>query len=380
MAQKKIDHTNEVTASSSTIRMKLHRVVILKAAVLYIFKLQLILGGTSTGTNQQPLSNSVPVKIDNSLNITRIEPDTRQQSGDPKIDTRHSDMNISQIRHYIFGYGSLICSQSRKITAPTLTKPALPVIVQHLRRTWTARVGLPKNRRPEEVHDLIHGQTAMGIQKSKGYSCTGVLIEVDQQELEHFDKREQGYDRVEIDLNHVFPHDEESDHHHVIRRGILERRRSESKLCPSDDDDDVTKIDTKNDQCTEIFDDADDHFDVNIDAKVWVYLPKGGGDGANRHFPIMQSYVDIILRGCLSFGDEFALNFLESTFGWWHDHSVHGPESEVPDFLWLDDRNDPYYIRADEKWSNEMKHLIDDLIKEVHPEPFEKRRHLDHMQ
>jgi hypothetical protein len=302
-------------------------------------KLQHIVGSEAAAT----LSPTLPSdKSDDSPSSTRTDSDS------PIGDTQDPNMKTG-IRHYIFGYGSLICSKSRKISAPTLTKPAIPVVVHHLRRTWTARVGLPKHRSPEEIHDEIHGQTAMGIQQSQGQRCTGVLIEVDTQELANFDERERGYDRVEIDLLHVFPHDEDGDDHHVIQKSHQRRTDVQTSEAVNDD----------------------------INDKVWVYLPQGGGDGANDYYPIMQSYVDIILRGCLSIGEEFALSFLESTHGWWHESSVHGPESEVPEFLWLDDRHDPYYIRADEKWSEEMKHFIDDLIKQVHPEPFEKRRHLD---
>jgi len=67
---------------------------------------------------------------------------------------------------------------------------------------------------------------------------------------------------------------------------------------------------------------------------------------------------------------------LGSTHGWAHDKSIHHPESEVSEYLWVDDRHAPYYTRADEEWSSEMKHMLDDLLKEIHPEPFERRRHL----
>ncbi len=214
----------------------------------------------------------------------------------------------------------------------------------------------------------------MGIQLAKGHECTGVLIEVDDQELANFDQRERGYDRVQIDLNHIFPHEDGSidinvnvdgsidhhnrhHHHHVIRRKNLMARNSNM-----DDADDSSERQHHDEQEEE---------DEEDEAKVWVYLPKGGGSGANHQYPILQSYVDIILRGCLTISKEFAKSFLESTHGWDYDPDLHG------EFLWLDDRHLPYYPRADTVWSEEMKHFIDELMRDVHPEPLEKRMHLD---
>lgn len=287
-------------------------------------------------------------------------------------------------RHYIFGYGSLVCSKSRKITAPTLTKPAHPVVIHHLRRTWTARVpvmsGDDDTNSKHGLNHAIQGHTAMGIEIAKGHNCTGVLLEVDPSELAKFDEREKGYDRVEIDLHHIFGLDDkeeenvqrdqndssnkndsdERDQHHVLKKAH-QRRKSMQAM--------NSQGSSQQNQ-----DNEDETLD---DLKVWAYIPKGGGAGADHNFPIMQSYVDIILRGCLSISKDFAQKFLESTHGWWHDETIHDPNSEPPEYVWVDDRHAPYYVRADEEWSSEMKHMLDDLLKEIHPEPFQKRRHLN---
>ena len=48
---------------------------------------------------------------------------------------------LFSMKNFIFGYGSLICPQSRAITAPTLSNAiAEPVVVNHIERTWSARV------------------------------------------------------------------------------------------------------------------------------------------------------------------------------------------------------------------------------------------------
>ncbi len=284
-----------------------------------------------------------------------------------------------QTINYIFGYGSLICSQSRKISAPTLKENnAIPVVIDNIKRTWTARVDMQPDQlaalsSSSSPGNMFQGQTVMGIQQAHGHNCTGVLIEVDSVELENFDQRERNYDRIAVDLKHVFSLPHHSDvmrsgvveDHIVIRKAHQQRRRlMDSAFRGKPDGHDMD-------------DSENDHEDADVDAKVWVYLPRNGGDGANHYYPIMQSYVDIILRGCLSIGQEFAESFLASTHGWWHDHSIHHPKSDPPAYLWVDDRHQPHYIRADEKWSREMKHIIDELIRDVLPEPFEKRRHLD---
>mmetsp|Transcript_18521 Transcript_18521/g.27994 ORF Transcript_18521/g.27994 Transcript_18521/m.27994 type:complete len:281 (+) Transcript_18521:198-1040(+) len=250
--------------------------------------------------------------------------------------------------NYIFGYGSLICSKSRKITAPKLEKKsAIPTVINHFQRSWNARIEFDNND-----NSAIRGWTAMGIQPRRGHSCTGVLIEVNNEELANFDKRERGYDRVEVDLVDVYPHCqkdlEEKSHYGLC--AAAERRNSKTHSCD----------------------------DGNDGVKVWIYLPQKGGDGANEQYPILQSYLDIILRGCLSIGIDFTWSFLKSTHGWWngdcHLFQRSGDKATVPEFLWIDDRQHPLYIRADADFSERMKDDLDGVIERVHAKPLEKRR------
>lgn len=66
------------------------------------------------------------------------------------------------------------------------------------------------------------------------------------------------------------------------------------------------------------------------DAQTWVYLndfPEGKVPEAqlpNKRFPIVQSYIDVCLNGCLAIEAEFpvaaqkrfAIDFIQSTLGW----------------------------------------------------------------
>lgn len=112
-----------------------------------------------------------------------------------------------QHHHFIFGYGSLICPKSRKISAPSLSEAdaeAIPVLVTNWKRSWSARA---------PNHDYgWKGQTYMGIQQEEGKCCNGVLIRVNETQLKQLDIREEGYDRVHIDLSeiHHVPTDNEA--------------------------------------------------------------------------------------------------------------------------------------------------------------------------
>mmetsp|Transcript_2249 Transcript_2249/g.2696 ORF Transcript_2249/g.2696 Transcript_2249/m.2696 type:complete len:303 (+) Transcript_2249:216-1124(+) len=261
-------------------------------------------------------------------------------NNNPEIKTMQS-VSLEE-RHFIFGYGSLICHRSRAITAPSLaSRPAEPVVIEHLIRTWTARVPFGKKKRKR----TIHGQTAMGIERANDKKCCGVLIEVDEVELESFDLREAGYDRVQIDLLHIWGLNEEkyNDAHVVLEQAC--KKRGSSPL--------------NNESIDEI--------------KVWVYLPQTC-TLASKNFPICQSYVDIILRGCLDYGIEFVNMFLETTHGWWH---VKTRDAIGNHFIWVDDRRKPFYSRADIDWSTEKSTVIDKFLEDQYPNAFKQRRHLD---
>jgi hypothetical protein len=154
------------------------------------------------------------------------------------------------MRHFIFGYGSLICPLSRAVTAPSLKDAiAEPAVISHIERTWSARVSKCQVRQQarqqqrrqhhhsnddddDSVRDnnddnrgdvcddddddddtmmMIRGWTPMGVRFRRGAECNGVLIRVDDAELSRFDAREAGYLRRRIDLADVRPHVDDDD-------------------------------------------------------------------------------------------------------------------------------------------------------------------------
>lgn len=87
------------------------------------------------------------------------------------------------MRHFLFGYGSLISKKSCQNTA--LTKNLFPVILHKFERGWY-------------FHDVNFHGTALGISKKEESFCNGVCIEINEKDLPFFDKRERGYKRIQL--------------------------------------------------------------------------------------------------------------------------------------------------------------------------------------
>jgi hypothetical protein len=234
----------------------------------------------------------------------------------------------------------------------------------YFNRTWAARVGKPpvtksntsfdRHRAVIKSNDL-RGATVMGVVRKEGVECCGVLLKVNEEELAQFDIREGGYDRVRVDLGDVSP-------------------------APGTDHDETfpgrSKRSGKSDNTSEV--DSDDP-----EIAIWIYVHQNPVK-ASKHFPIMQSYLDIIMRGSLSISHDFAKRLLDTTHGWWHHHDeLHHEDrehilakGEHHHFTWVDDRQYPLYPRADKTYSDTYGYQLDSLLKEHHPEALDKRRTL----
>ena len=130
-----------------------------------------------------------------------------------------------KVHHFVFGYGSLICPESRSITNPGLAgKESLPVVIQDVERVWSARTSsgytamgyvrslvggclIPSHLQfvfarcislswsSEFSNSQRHSSSSHSVRFKKGTECTGILIEVEQEEMADLDKREANYDR-----------------------------------------------------------------------------------------------------------------------------------------------------------------------------------------
>jgi len=184
-------------------------------------------------------------------------------------------------QHYVFGYGTLISSESRAYTVGEGTgkEILIPVRVSGIERAWNLQI----TRLGKDYQGVSHGNgTILGIVENDSAVCNGILIEVSQDALRELDKREAEYNRVEVLLS---------------------------------------KITILTDQT------------FPSDASIWVYFPKDLPSPVNDEYPLIQSYIDVILTGCLiEYGEEFAIELIQSTTGW-------------DGGSWIDDRYCPRYTR-----------------------------------
>src|SRR5262245_51902524 len=167
---------------------------------------------------------------------------------------------MSDRQQFIFGYGSFIESQSRAMILPSAIY-ASPVIVAGIQRGWFGRVG-----------GVSLSLTYLGAVHDLDSHCNGVIFKVPQEQLEVFDNYESGYIRERIDRKNI-----------TMLDG--------NKTAPEGD--------------------------------IWFYT-NSEKRFASPEFPIVQSYVDVCLNGCLEIEAtyplareaEFAETFMKTTTDW----------------------------------------------------------------
>jgi hypothetical protein len=166
--------------------------------------------------------------------------------------------------NFIFGYGSLINTASRNATAGH-SVTAIPVRVSAgfgYVRGWDDRS--PSGFTALGLRRPLPGESAMTI--------NGVLYPAESTDMSAFDARERGYVRVEVPLADIQP---------VSWQALP----------------------------------AAGH--------VWAYVPDIAGKAPGEvlpqpdgHFPILQSYVDVVVEGGLEYGTEFAREIIATTKDW----------------------------------------------------------------
>jgi len=179
---------------------------------------------------------------------------------------------------FLFGYGTLINEPSRTSTSGrrVAAVPARISAAFGYVRGWVARSGTRSGGA---------GFTALGLRRRAEdevpSSINGVVFPVmSTDEMAAFDRREGAYDRVELDPAVI----------EAIGWQGLPRT-----------------------------------------GRVWVYVPKGvAGARASdlrlpdADFPLLQSYIDVVLQGAIAEGSDFARELVETSFDW--------------SSFWLDDR------------------------------------------
>lgn len=146
---------------------------------------------------------------------------------------------------------------------------------------------------------------AVAVSAKPNSQCNGVLFEVPETELPKFDAREMNYVRMSLDHSQL------------------------SYLHPAQA--------------------------IKPDSLVWVYVYDNNEQGLDST-PIVQSYLDVILLGCLDIAPGFAEEFLQNTNNW------HGL---------VDDRHRPVYARPQQ---HKQSVQLDQLLQEYCPNAFSQRR------
>jgi len=165
---------------------------------------------------------------------------------------------------FIFGYGSLINTASRNSTSGAAIA-AIPVRISAAFgyvRTWN-------DRSPS-------GFTALGLRKPRpgenAGTINGVLYPVDGDDMTKFDAREEGYARVEVPREDI--------------EAVSWQRLPET-------------------------------------GRIWVYVPARQGEvpgvglpEPDASFPLLESYIDVVLEGALEYGTDYARELIETTSDW----------------------------------------------------------------
>jgi len=282
------------------------------------------------------------------------------------------------MRHYVFGYGSLICSESRAVTAAALCGSdgdiggAIPVRLKNWVRLWNVR---GRNTNTYLGVQSIETRGAATSRSQPPRSCVGVLVPLpssndDDEALKALDRREAAYKRQRVDLGSIervddllidedgYTSDNESEMGNDIqenKEAIHNKYYKDTYLWKRPPGNDANANESEEEVC------------------VWVYVPVEEYTGmARAENPILQSYVDVCVKGCLSISKAFAKEFVDGTYGWYPGHSHHdgntNDETENDNeegagddssFCWIDDRNDPMYIRANKEYSLENSKALD---------------------
>lgn len=196
---------------------------------------------------------------------------------------------------YLIGYGSLIQQESKAKTYPH-TGPNLPIEVQGYKRGWFGKGG-----------SVGFSTTFLSVVEDTSAKFNGVLFRVPSQNaINNYDQRESIYCRQEVKAQNIT----------MLNQQALPK------------------------------------------GQYWLYVAKPETVvKATKQHPIVQSYVDIFLSGCIEIQNKYHLknylnNCIESTYDW-------------PDF-WVNDRLHPRRPMADQPYAL----MIDDILSQKLPRQF----------
>ena len=163
-------------------------------------------------------------------------------------------------KNYIFGYGSLISSNSRYFTGKGFIGEPIPVELKKcmgFKRCWVCKntkrgklsfLALKKSKKPKNIRGILYPI----------YKC-----------MKNFDKREEGYKKKIIKIT-------------KINRKKIIKELGLKKL-------------------------------PNYDFNLIIYISNSREGCLSEKCPISQSYLDVVIDGCMEWGENFTKHFLKNT-------------------------------------------------------------------
>ena len=265
------------------------------------------------------------------------------------------------MKHYVFGYGSLICSKSRAITVEALggsDYSGIPVRLRKWIRAW--------NIRGPNTYLGVQSLEDETAKSASTFSCVGLLFPLPSNQDDHeesltaLDKRERGYIRQRVRLELIEP---------VM--DLLVAQDTNKEVDQQERESTIYDHYYKN----TFLDSSANREDLagettESEVRVWIYVPIPKYTVlANNNFPFLQSYVDVCMRGCLAISRAFADEFVEGTYGWYpgdsrrcefittkdQDEDWDSPSSSC----WVNDREKPKYSRANKEYALEHTDALD---------------------
>lgn len=267
------------------------------------------------------------------------------------------------MKHYVFGYGSLICAKSRAITVEALggsDYSGIPVRLRKWIRGW--------NIRGPNTYLGVQSLEDETVESANTFSCVGLLFPLPSTEDDHeeslkaLDKRERGYTRQRVKLDLIEP---------VM--DLLLTKDAEDKEIDQGERESAIRDQYYKNTFLENYSASEEDLVGEItesDVCVWIYVPIPKYTVlANNEFPFLQSYVDVCMRGCLAISRAFANEFVEGTYGWYpgdsrrcefittkdQDEAWDKPTSSC----WVNDREKPKYSRAYKEYALEHADALD---------------------
>ena len=255
---------------------------------------------------------------------------------------------------YVFGYGSIINSISRGSTLQCLSATTDEVIVDH---AVFATVSSSFGYRRCWCYRSSTGFTALGLKYCGDNGSEGVDNALDLKgiggvlfpipnaaALAAFDLRETGYTRVQIPLEYVTVTA-------TANANAASPPTSSSTFISSS----LATSESANDCSLK---------PAIANGKIWIYIPDTSRIAdPDENFPLLQTYIDTCVRGCLEWGGtSFVSDFLLTTSGWNEFYLNDAPMSRRP---WL---HRPEYSIIDkclEKLDSHVK-----FSERKHPEEF----------